>query len=271
MGLLATASTASPGHAIAVIARWGYAARGVVYLIVGGLALLAAIGSGGRTTDTKGALSEILGQPFGHILLALVAFGLMSYAIWRGVQAVWDSDRHGNDIKGLTIRAAFVVSSITHLGLAFSALSLVFGWGASGDDSKQHLGWLLTSTAGQVAVGVAGLVVIGVGIAHAYKGLVVDFEHRFDLERLTRRWLLPVCRFGLIARGAVFVIVGGFLTVAAWQAKAEHIKGLDGALNAVAEQPYGPVLLAVVALGLFAFGIYGVTEAWARRISNPLR
>ena len=109
--------TRGSGRKIAWLARSGYAARGVVYLIVGGFAVLAALGSG-QTTDSKGALRTIVQQPFGEALLALVALGLVGYAIWRLVQALLDTDHHGTDAKGLAIRGGLIVSAVTHTLLA---------------------------------------------------------------------------------------------------------------------------------------------------------
>jgi hypothetical protein len=116
---------------LALLARSGYAARGVVYLIIGGLAVVAASGQGGQTTDTHGALTSLLTQPFGKIVLAIVALGLIGYALWRVVQALADVDHHGTDPKGLATRGGLLVSAVTHALLALFALSLTFGAAAA--------------------------------------------------------------------------------------------------------------------------------------------
>jgi Domain of Unknown Function (DUF1206) len=264
----------SSGAKIAWLARSGYAARGIVYLIVGGLAVVAALG-GGQTTDSKGALRTILLQPFGEVLLALVALGLVGYAIWRLVQAFADPDGHGTDAKGLVIRGGLLVSAATHSLLALFALSLIFGWGSSvgggsGDSGAQDwTAWLLQQPFGRWLVGLIGAAVIGAGIAHMIKGYRADFAKYLEMAPATLERSSPVCRFGLIARGVVFLIIGGFLVVAAWRFSSGDVVGLQGALQTLQQQPYGWILLAVVALGLCAFGVYGLIEARYRRIDAP--
>jgi hypothetical protein len=254
------------------LARSGYAARGVVYLIVGWLAVLAALG-GGRATDSKGALLTLLQQPFGDVMLGLVALGLVGYAAWRLVQGSMDTDNHGTDAKGLAIRGGLLVSAVTHVLLAFFALSLIFGWGTgggSGDGGTQDwTAWLLQQPFGRWLVALVGAAVIGAGLAHMVKGWQARFEKYLVMDRATLEKASPVCRFGLIARGVVFLIIGGFLLVAAWRFSSGDAVGLQGALQTLQQQPYGWILLAVVALGLFAFGVYSLIEARYRRIDAP--
>jgi hypothetical protein len=256
---------------LALLARGGYAARGVVYIIVGGLALLAAFGQGGgQTTDTQGALTSLLTQPFGEVLLAVVALGLLGYALWRVVQALTDVDHHGTDPKGLAIRAGLLVSAATHGLLAAFALSLIFGWGSrlGGADSgaRDWTAWLMQQPFGRWLVGLIGLAIVGAGIAHMIKGYRSQFEKYFEMGPAALEKVSPVCRFGLIARGAVFVIIGAFLLVAAVQLDSAQARGLQGALETLQRQPYGWILLGIVALGLMAFGVYSLIEAWYRRI-----
>ena len=257
----------------ALLARGGYAARGVVYLIVGWLAMLAALGGGGRTTDSEGALISILQQPFGDVMLALVALGLIGYVIWRLVQALADPDDHGTDARGLAIRGGLLVSAITHTLLAFFALSLIFGWGTgggSGDGGTQDwTAWLLQQPFGRWLVALVGAAVIGAGLAHMVKGYQARFEKYLVMDRATLEKASPVCRFGLVARGVVFLIIGGFFIVAAWRFSSGEVVGLQGALQYIQQQPYGWILLGIVALGLFAFGVYSLIEARYRRIDAP--
>jgi hypothetical protein len=256
---------------LALLARSGYAARGVVYLIVGGLAVLAALGQGGQTTDTEGALTTLLAQPFGKILLAMVAVGLIGYALWRVVQALADVDHHGTDPKGLAIRGGLLVSAVTHTLLAVFALSLIFGWGSGGGDSgaRNWTAWLLQQPFGRWLVGLIGLAIVGAGIAHMIKGYRARFGRFLQMDAATLDKVSPVCRFGLIARGVVFVIIGGFLIVAAVEFSSAEARGLQGALETLQQQPYGWILLGIVALGLVAFGVYSLIEAWYRRIDAP--
>jgi hypothetical protein len=265
-------ATRGSGSKIAWLARSGYAARGVVYLIIGGLAVLAALGSGGQTTDSKGALVTILQQPFGKVLLALVALGLVGYAIWRLVQASMDPDNHGTDAKGVAVRGGLLVSAVSHVLLAFFALSLIFGWGAGGggdSGTQDWTAWLLQQPFGRWLVALVGLAVIGAGLAHMVKGYKAKFEKYLQMDHDLLDKTSPICRFGLIARGVVFLIIGGFLVVAAWRFSSGDVVGLQGALQTLQQQPYGWILLGIVALGLFAFGVYSLIEARYRRIDAP--
>ena len=257
-------------HKLEWTARLGYSARGVVYLLVGWLALVAAFGSG-QTADTRGGLLHLLQQPMGDVLLGIVAVGLVAYSVWRLVQSIWDTDGHGTSAKGLAIRAGLLVSCFVHLALALFALSLIFGWGTGGDsDNAQN--WsarFMSHTHGRWLVFAFGVAVIGAGLAHVYKGWTAKFRKHFAMDHQTMRWAEPVCQFGLIARGMVFLMIGGFFIVAALQFDPSKARGLNGALQAVQQQPFGPYLLGVVALGLIAFAAYSILEAIYRRIGPP--
>lgn len=251
------------------MARLGYASRGVVYLIVGGFAILAAVGGGGDTKGTKGALQSLLGEPFGMVLLGLIALGLFAYAAWRAVQAIADADGHGTDAKGLAIRGGLAVSAVTHTLLAIFAVSLMFGGGGSGGGDQGTQTWvakLMGEPYGVWLVGLIGAAIAGAGIAHAIKGAKAKFEKRFKPGYDKMGWVRPVCRFGLVARGVVFLIIGGFFVHAAWTYDPSKAKGLSGALASLQQQPFGQILLGIVALGLLAFGIYSIVEAVYRRI-----
>ncbi len=253
------------------LARLGYGARGMVYLVVGALAVLDAVGAAGQeSVDSKGALETILGQPFGKVLLGLVALGLVGHALWRLIQAGADADNHGTDFKGLTVRGGLLVSAITHAALAFFAVSLIFGLGTGGGNGAED--WtakLLGQSFGRWLVIVVGVVVIGAGCAHIYKGATAGFERYLTLDEEHMRWARPLCQFGLIARGVVSGIIGTFFIIAAWHFNSGEAKGLKGALDTLEAQAYGPILLGVVALGLAAFGVYSLIEATHRRIQAP--
>ena len=256
---------------LALLGRSGYAARGVVYIIVGGLAVLAASGQGGQTTDTHGALTSLLTQPFGKVLLAIVALGLIGYALWRVVQALADVDHQGTDPKGLATRGGLLVSAVAHTLLALFALSLIFGWGSSmggdGDSGARNwTAWLLQQPFGRWLVGLIGLAIVGAGIAHMVKGYHARFEKYLHMDAANLAKVSPVCRFGLIARGVVFVLMGAFLIVAAVEFDSAEARGLQGTLQTLQQQPYGWILLGMVALGMVAFGVYSLMEARYRRI-----
>lgn len=248
------------------LARLGYAARGVIYLVIGGLALMTAFGEGGQTTDSRGAILKILEQPFGNVLLVILILGLLGYSAWRFVQASRDTDGHGKDAKGLAVRVGLFVSAITHLALAIWAATLLIGSGGSssggGGQSFLSTGW------GQFLLGAAGVAVIGAGIAHIYKGWAAKFEKYMYIPPDKSSWATPVCRFGLIARGVVWCIVGWFLIDSVMGARSGDVKGIADALASLRDSSFGPWLLGIVAAGLVAFGIYSELEALYRRINT---
>ena len=260
-----------PAAWIERLARFGYASKGAVYFLVGLLAVQAAFGRGGKTTDTEGALKTLVQQPFGQILLGLVAFGLLSYAMWRFVEAINDPEHKGNDLKGIATRLSYVANGLAYAGLAWTAVQIVMGSASSGDgDSKQD--WtarLLNQPFGQWLVGTIGVAVIALGFYYLYKAFTAKFQRKLNLSELSsteREWVIAICRFGLAARTIVFFLIGWFVIQAAYMAQSSKVGGLDEALETIAGQPYGPWLLAIVALGLMAYGVYMVVQARYRRL-----
>lgn len=250
-------------------ARLGYSARGVIYLMIGGLALLTAFGEpGGQTTDSKGAILKLLSQPFGSVMLFLLVVGLVGYSIWRLIQCFKDPDGHGSSGKGLAVRTGLFISAITHLFLAFWAAKLLMGDG--GGSSQNQATSFLATDLGQIALGIAGFGVIAAGFAHIYKGATARFEKYMHIPADKRSWAKPVCQFGLIARGVVLLIVGWLFIKAAMLAKGGEIEGTAEALQMLRDNEYGQWLMGIVAAGLFAFGIYCVLEALYRRINTSV-
>lgn len=257
-------------EAVTLFARMGYAARGTVYLLIGGLAALAAIGEGGQTEGSRGALERLLTAPLGDFLLALLALGLAGYALWRCIQAIGDTDHHGLGPKGLTIRAGLMVSSTTHLLLGIFALSLIFTFGgSSGAGSKGLANWLMTQPFGRWMVAAVGIIMIGAGLAHGLKGARATFDQHFDMPLQTQRWAYPICRFGLVIRGVIFVIAGNFFVIAAYHLNPNEAGGLAEVFDAFRRQRFSNWLVGFVALGLLAFGMYSLLEAIYRRVDPP--
>lgn len=251
------------------LARLGYAARGIVYLLVGALAVLASLGRGGRSLDSDGALRTVLSQPFGHALLGLVAFGLVCFAIWRAAQAILDADRLGTEPKGLVRRGALAVGAVANAALALTAVRLTFSLALARDGDSSAQDWteyVLSMPFGQWMVGMAGLAIVGTGLATARKAWTASFMKRLAPSGPAEAWVKPLGRAGYAARAVVFVLVGGFIVLAALHASAEEVRGLAGSLRALEEQPFGWVLLLVTALGLFAFGAFQFVIARFRHI-----
>ncbi len=251
------------------LARAGYSTKGAVYLIIGALAVQAAIGSGGGTEGTKGAISSLSDEPFGQVMLVIMAIGLLCYGIWRVIEAVTDPRQLGTDAKALLKRGAYLLSGLLYLGLAWWAASIVFGWGggSSGSDGSSKTEWtarVMEQPFGRWLVGIAGAVIIGVAIYRLVAAYQAKFMKHYNAATMTekeRNAALYTGQFGIAARAVTFVIIGVFLIRAALQADPQETKGLEGALDTLASQPLGPWILGIVALGLMAYGVYCFTRA----------
>ncbi len=254
------------------LARFGYAAKGVVYIIIGALAALAAFTGGGRTTDSRGAFQEILSQSYGKLLLGAIAVGMAAYAVWRFVQAVKDTENKGSDAKGIARRIGYAAIGVIHIGLAFSAAQLIFGsgGGSRGDAaSKEWTATLLAQPFGQWLVGAVGLGFIAFAVSQFYKAYTAKFREKLktnEMDEKTQTFATRSGQAGLSARGLVFGIIGVFLIQAALNSNANQARGLSGALRALEQQSYGQWVLGVVALGLVAYGLYMFVLARYRRI-----
>jgi Domain of Unknown Function (DUF1206) len=256
------------------LARLGYAAKGIVYFVVGLLAAQAAVGVGGQTTNTSGALQEIVTQPFGKLLLSLVAIGLVGYVLWRLVQAVLDPEgsSQANGTKRIVSRIGSLISAIAYSGLAITAIKLILGTGGTGKEaSKDWTEFFLAQPFGQWLVGLAGLIILGVGLSYFYEAYTAKFQRHLKLAQMKsteRTWTKRLGQFGIASRGVVFSIIGLFLMLAALNSDASEVKGLGEALAVLAQQPFGPWILGIVALGLIAYSIYSLIEARYRRIMH---
>lgn len=266
------AEHAASNPVVEKLARAGYAVKGVVYGLIGFLALKAALGSGGQTTGSRGAITSLTDEPFGEALLWVIALGLAGYALWRFIQALGDPDGEGSDAEGSVKRLGYAGSGVLYGALAYFTLRLVTGSGGGGGTNAS--GWTATLMAqpfGPWLVGAAGLVTIGIGLYQFNKAHKADFFDKLktgEMSASARKWVRRVGQFGLGARGVVFVLLGVFLIQAAWQADPSEARGIGGALDALAAQPYGPYLLGTVALGLIAYGAYCVVNARFRRIGE---
>ncbi len=264
-------SDATVDSSIEIAARTGYAARGIVYLIIGFLAVLAAFGRS-EVEGTEGALQALLSQPFGTVLVGIVALGLAAFCVWRLIQAIRDTDNHGHDAKGLAVRAGLVLGGISYAAIALLAAGMAIGsrMGSGEGGGDPTGGWLASAHAAGIGwllvYGVAA-VLFAVGVAHVVKGVRAGFEKHFRCGEDIMHWLRPLSRFGLIARGIVFIIIAGLVVTGGLAYDAAERPGLADALKAVQGYTLGWVLLLAIALGLMAFGAYSLAEARYRHVS----
>jgi hypothetical protein len=251
-------------------ARFGYVAHGVVYGLVGALALLAAFGlSGGRLTDGKGAVHRIGETGWGVPLLWAIGVGVACYALWNVIRAVLDPDGLGSSGKALAKRIGYGASAISHALLSIYAIQLARGI-AEGSSQRQTIAQVLDLPGGRVAIAIAGLGAIVFGAMEVYAAWSNKVGREFDggdLPPARRRLALRIARIGRGARGCVFPIIGTSLIVAAIDANPSEAHSFADALRTVLSQPFGRVLLGVVSAGLIAYGIHMLFVARYGRVA----
>lgn len=263
-----------PAVALEWAARAGYAARGFVYLSIGGLAASSAIELARSPTGAKGAVAALAGWPLGQVWAALIAVGLIGFALWRGLQSVFDADRQGSEPKALASRVGQAISGMVYGALAWSILELLdeledFGEADEARNAQQGAADLMSLPFGSWLLLVVGLFVLGVGVAGIVQAFRTDFGKRLGCKAGTKRWACWVGRIGYGMRGLAFLPLGWFLVHAGWEARSSEVRNLGGALQALESQPFGSTILFVTGLGLAAFGLYAVLEALWRRIDPP--
>jgi len=251
------------------LARAGLAARGIMYVIIGWIAVEVAFGRSCQQADRTGALHSISSTPVGGVLLWLLVIGFFGMALWRLSEALYGSP--GTSGRKTSQRLAALARAIIYGVIAYGILKYALGAGgpASSDTQSVDLtATLLKHPGGQVLVVVIGLALIGGGLYLAYQAWRREFRRDLELGQMrarTRRVVEWLGRYGGIARGIVFVTAGIFLVVAAVDAKPQQAKGIDSSLRALAATPLGPWLLVLVAIGLIMFGLFSCSEAkWIR-------
>jgi hypothetical protein len=246
--------------------RVGLVARGVVYGVIGLLSLEVALGLGGKTTGQAGAMETIAHQPLGSVLLIILAVGLAGYAVWQLAIAV----ARLSGREGALDRVTAAIGAVGYGLLCFTAIKILVGSGASGDGSpKGETGGVLSWPGGPALIGAIGLVLIGVGLYQAYRGITREFLKESDTSEMSppvRRGFVVLAAFGHVARAVIFLLIGVGLLKAAVDYSPRSAVGLDGALAKLAHTPAGPALLGAVAAGLIGFGLYSIADARYHRM-----
>lgn len=253
-------------HFLKFFARWGYASRALVYFIVGFFAFIAAFG-GGPIVSPKGALASLLNEPFGQTLLWVVTFGLLGYSLWRFVQSSLDTDNHGNDLKGISVRAGLLVSSISHLSLAYWTGYLALNSRSeSSSSSGEWVAWLMSLPGGKVYVFLLASAILGAGVAQFIKGYKKGFV-KYCKKVESNDFLTRICQVGLYARGIAFALISYLFYQVVISNAGTDGKGLANALALVQEQSMGWLFLATMGVGLICFGFYSAVQSYCREIS----
>ncbi len=263
------AEQAGNSASLEALARVGLIAFGLVHLLVGWLALQIAWGAAAGSADSSGALTTLADQPFGKIMLWLVAVGLTALALWQASEAIWGYRRHGG-AERVRMQVTSGAKAVIYAALGVSAASVALGSGSSSSQSQEQtttgvLGW----PGGQIIVVAAGLIIVGVGVASVIKGLRRSFDEEIDTASMppsVRKGVGGLGQVGYIAKGLALGVVGGLLSYAALTLDRQQGQGLDGALHKMLAQPFGRFLLTAVAIGFAAFGLFAMLQARYRRM-----
>jgi hypothetical protein len=271
-GITSTFPDRSKEHWFEKFARFGLIAKGVVYCMMGILSVLAAMGLSQEKGDKAEAFKTIYGQPFGQVVLVIIALGLLGYVMLRFFQAFKDIDNKGKGMKGLLDRVGYTLSAFLYLGIGAYAIKLIFSGADKGDgESRQFVvSKVLEYPGGEYVVGIASVIVIGMGLYQIFRGVTGKFMKRVNLYRSGMKEAFKYAgTMGYISRGIVLAIVGYFLFHAAWLSNANEAQG-TGAAFSFLQNHFGSVMMALVALGLTGYGIFCFVKAKYQKIDIDL-
>ena len=263
-----TARRASDSPAARALARAGLAARGVLYILIGWIAILVALGQSSQQADQQGALQLLAGQPYGLVSLWLLGIGFAGYALWRLSEAAFGVTGDGN---GAGPRLKSLVRAVVYGFFAYLTFKIITGAGGGSQTAKQQdlTATVMHHPGGQWLVGIVGLVIVIAGLVLVFEGVRRKFLKYLQLSQMSPRTRRIVERLGMIgtaARGAVFALAGVLVIEAAVTYQPAKAGGIDKALLTLRNQPFGEFLLILAALGLIIFGIYGLCEARWRKV-----
>jgi len=246
------------------------AAAGFLYCLIGFLAVQLALGAGGKAADRTGALQELSGEWWGTALLIAVAVGFAGYALWRfAVAALGEKLEAGAEELSVWKRLWYLARGLFYAFLCFTTVELLVGWHSGSGNEEEQTAKVLDWPAGRWLVGALGVGLVCWGIGSAYRGVTKKFKDDLRTEQMSARaekWMTRIGVVGYLARAVVYALVGIFLIRAAWEFDPDEAVGLDGALQKLAAQTFGPLLLGVVAAGLFAYGLLYFVRAAYREV-----
>jgi len=253
------------------LARVGYFAIGVVYFLIGLLAILGIFDMGGGQFAGPGGIANTARTlPYGRWLVGIITVGLLLYIIWRFLQAFADVERRGSDRQGLVRRAGLMMSGFSYLGLAAISAHWLFTGGGSVNDPKEDLlAQAMGNPVGNVIGGILGVAIVGVGLFQFYGAFTAGFTKYLNLEKTSGAMAMVVKalgRFGLFWRGVVFAVIGGFMVVGAFQSDPSDVMGLNEMFLLIGQQYYGFWVIGFMAAGLIAYGIFVMLKARYRYV-----
>lgn len=252
---------------VPIAARIGFAAKGLVYLILGWLALEAGLGTGGRVSSVRGVVRGLLDESYGPVLVLAIAVGLALYAGWRYLEAFADANDKGTDASGIGTRAAYAASGTVYGVLAIDAARLALSDGGGTGGGRETM---IAGALGGWLVWVAGFVLIGYGAKQLRDAFSGKLSQRLQIGEAVRDagpWLLHVSRVGIAARGIVFGILGVLLIRGSSRPDAASQTDTADSLRIISGLPQGELWLAAMGAGLMAYGVYQLLHARYRRIN----
>lgn len=274
MNLRSLPSIGTATHEVApwieAFARIGFAAKGILYLTIGGLAASAAVGLGGKSNpDSHSALQKLFTVPFGRLLVGVIAFGLLGYAAWRIIEGITDPQRRGTSAKGIAMRASYIARGLIHLALAFAAAALAI-WQQKDDGGNRAEEWTARAMSWPGGVYVLWAIaggLLGYGLYQLYCAAKSKLSRQLELGRVSsgaRRAIIAISRFGIAARGIVFCTIAVLIYRAARDHNPKAAGGVGDSMTELVSYGKGPYL--AIALGLAAYGIYELINSKYRRI-----
>lgn len=232
----------------------GQASKGVVYIIIGSLTALAAFDEGGEKADKSSVIDFLQNQPFGNILIYIMAFGIFAYALWRFYKAIADPKNKGDDASGFIKRFGYFITGLIYGAFGVAVLS---GGSGGGSNRQQYAAQILDKGYGPILIGLIGIIVVGVGIYQIYKGYSGKYLKELNATRSSQKELLQKTgKFGYMARGVVFGIIGYFVLLAAYTQNADMIRSTQGAFTYMQNLSYGWLIMGLIAIGLLGHGIF---------------
>jgi Domain of Unknown Function (DUF1206) len=262
-----SARRASDSRPAQWLARLGLTARGVLYILIGVVAILVAFGQRSHEADQSGALQLLASQPYGLVALWLLFIGFAGYALWRLSEAAFGVTGEGN---GAGPRLKSLVRAVLYAIFGYLTLKVITGKKASqASQQKDMTATIMHHTGGQWLVGIVGVAIVIAGLTLVWEGIRRKFMKYLRTGEMSPRTRRAVERLGMIgttARGLVFALAGVLVIDAAVEFKPSKAGGVDKALLTLRNQPFGEFLLILAAIGLIAFGVYGLAEARWRRV-----
>src|ERR1700681_714714 len=261
---------AAANPALELLERLGYVVRGALYAVMGLLALEIVLSvAGGKATDLTGSLVVLVSNPFGKLVLIIVAIGLAAYSLWGFTRAIYDPLHRGSDASGYMARLGFVSSALSYAAIVVFALQVLAGSGASAADGTQKtVAQVLTHPAGGALTILIGLVVIGVALGQFLEAVRATFARDLkgaEMSASTRNTVVTLGRFGMFARGVIFLVIGWFVVQAGIHHDPAQAQSFGGAFVFLLAQPFGRIVMGIVALGLVALGLHSFACArWIR-------